>query len=138
MDRPIVGTGIIIFKEGKILLGLRKKKIGHNEWQFAGGKVDLFEDFETTVLREAKEETNLDVTNVRFVGVTNDIYKDFDRHYITLFFACDYKSGPLFNNEPEKAQDWTWYDPNNLPQPLFLPVKNLLKQNIDFSQYADK
>lgn len=138
MERPIVGTGIIIFKDGKILLGRRKKKIGRGEWQFAGGKVDLFEEIEDTVVREAKEETNLDVENLRFIGFTNDIYADIKRHYITLFYVCDYKSGELKNNEPEKAEDWSWYDPKNLPEPLFLPIRNLLKKGIDIADYESK
>ena len=40
-----------------------------------------------------------------------------------------YQSGELTVCEPEKCEQWDWFYWNNLPQPLFLPIKNLLKQN---------
>jgi 8-oxo-dGTP diphosphatase len=32
--------------------------------------------------------------------------------------------------EPDKYTEWDWFKVNNLPQPLFLPVENLLKQKV--------
>jgi 8-oxo-dGTP diphosphatase len=131
MDRPVVGTSVIIIKDGKVLLGKRKKKIGYDQYQFCGGKIDMFEDLEDGAAREAKEETNLDVKNVKFITATNDVYKEYNKHYITLFFVADYAGGELKNMEPDKADDWDWYDWDNLPEPLFLPIKNLLKQGFN-------
>jgi 8-oxo-dGTP diphosphatase len=31
--------------------------------------------------------------------------------------------------EPEKLEKWEWFKWENLPSPLFLPIKNLKKQN---------
>lgn len=41
---------------------------------------------------------------------------------------ADYDSGEVKIMEPEKCEQWEWFDWNNLPKPLFLPAQNLLKQ----------
>ena len=33
--------------------------------------------------------------------------------------------------EPEKCEKWEWFEWNNLPEPLFLPIQNLLKQKFN-------
>lgn len=138
MDRPGVGTGVIVFKGKQVLLGKRLKKDGHGTWHFPGGRMEFGEDFIETGIRETKEETNVDIKDVQFLTVTNDIFHETKDHYITLFLVAKYAGGEVKDMEPEKAGDWSWYDYDKLPEPYYLPVKNLLKQNIDFSQYADK
>lgn len=41
----------------------------------------------------------------------------------------DYDSGKVKIMEPEKCEEWNWFDFQNLPSPLFLPLRNLLKTN---------
>jgi len=33
--------------------------------------------------------------------------------------------------ELEKCEQWKWFEWKNLPQPLFIPIQNLLKQDFD-------
>ena len=73
-NRPIVGVGVAVRKENKVLLGLRKNAIGAETWSFPGGKVEFGETFEKAARREITEETGLVVTNFKQGQTTNDIF----------------------------------------------------------------
>ncbi len=123
-----VGIGVIVRKNGKILLGKRKGSHGEGDWSFPGGHLEFGEEFSDCVRREVLEETSLQVKNIRFGAVTNDIFKKEHKHYITIFMVCDYDKGELMNNEPEKCEKWEWFDWKKLPKPLFLTIRHLQKQ----------
>lgn len=125
----IVGVGVLIKKNNKILLGKRVSKHGKGTWSPPGGKLDEGESFEVCAKREVKEECGIDIDNVKFLTCTNNIFSEEGVHTITLFMTADYVSGEPQVLEPDKLQDWRWFE--NLPEPLFLPVINLLKQDYD-------
>ena len=60
--------------------------------------------------------------------MTNDIFADMGRHYITLHYVCKYELGEPRVMEPEKCAKWEWFRWDSLPEPLFPPVRNLVKQ----------
>lgn len=126
-----IGTHVIIVKNGKVLLGKRKNSGGAGTYGLPGGHLEFNESPEECIKREVLEETNLKIKNIRFITYTNDLFKDTRRHYLNLHFIADYDSGELKNMEPEKCEKWEWVDWNNLPKPLFLPIENLLKKNIN-------
>lgn len=125
--RPEVGVAIIIIKDNKVLFGKRKNKHGADTWHFPGGHIEMTESFEQTAIRETKEETNVDIKNVRVIGPTNDVFVEEGKHYVTIFTIADYAGGEVKDMEPDKAEGWDWYEWDKLPQPYFLPVENLLK-----------
>jgi len=49
-----------------------------------------------------------------------------DLHYITIFVKCDTETYNAKIMEPEKCTDIGWFYWCDLPQPLFLPIKNYL------------
>ncbi len=51
-----VGVGIMIFKDGKVLMGRRKGSHGAGEYAFPGGHLDFGESFEDCAKRETLEE----------------------------------------------------------------------------------
>jgi 8-oxo-dGTP diphosphatase len=128
---PGVGVGVILLKENKVLLGKRKGSHGDGSWAFAGGHLEFKEDLEECAKREALEETSLHVKNIRFATLTNDIFENENKHYVTIFMTCDYDSGELKIMEPDKCEKWEWFEWGNLPEPLFIPIKNLLKQKFN-------
>jgi 8-oxo-dGTP diphosphatase len=129
MDVPKVGVGVIVIKDGKVLLGKRKNAHGEGSWSFAGGHLDFGESIEECAVREVLEETGLKIKNIRMGPFTNDVFKQENKHYITLFVIADYESGTVKVMEPDKCERWEWFEWNNLPKSLFLPIENLLKQN---------
>jgi 8-oxo-dGTP diphosphatase len=126
-ERPKVGVGTIIIKDGKVLLGKRRNAHGEGTWCFPGGHLEFGERVEDCAAREVLEETNLRFKDPRMGPFTNDIFSKEGKHYITLFVIADYASGELKLMEPEKCERWEWFGWDKLPRPLFVPIENLLK-----------
>jgi len=126
--RPKVGIGTIIIKNNKILLGKRLNAHGEGSWALPGGHLEYQESWEECAIREVKEETNLNIENPKFVYITNDIFAKERKHYITIFMQTNLVTGDLKILEPDKCQEWKWFKWEDLPDKLFLPIQNLLKE----------
>ena len=116
-----VGIGIMIFRDGKILLAKRKNISGHGEYAFPGGGLEYMEGFEQGALREIFEETGVEVENMRFLLLAN--LKDYaPLHFVHIGLVADWKSGEAELKEPHKSESWDWYDLDKLPSPRFKTV----------------
>src|SRR3989338_1934217 len=101
---PNVGIAVFVRKDGKVLLGKRISSHGTGTWHPPGGYLEMYETAEECVVREAKEETGLDIGNVRFITATNDIFKAEGKHFATLHFVADWTSGDVENRGPDKHE----------------------------------
>ena len=130
MKKPKVGLAAIVLKEQKVLLGKRKASHGKGSWGFPGGHLKRGESFEEAVVREVGEETGLRIVMMDRtpVAVTNDIFEEEDKHYVTLYFRARYVSGEPEVREKDRCEEWRWFYWSSLPEPLFWPIQNLLKQ----------
>lgn len=126
-----VGLGVIVRKEGKVLLGKRKNIHGTGTWQFPGGHLEFGEELKDCARREVKEEAGIEIKNVKIETFVNGISRKEKTHYITIFAISDYKSGTVKNLEPKKCEGWEWFKWDTLPSPLFLPINLLLQQNFN-------
>jgi len=115
---PKVGVGVMVFKDGKVLLTKRKGSHGAGEYSFPGGHLEYMESFEDCAKRETREECGIDITNIRFLYVTN-VKKYFPKHYVHIGMVADWESGVPTTMEPDKAEEWKWYSIDALPAPLF-------------------
>ncbi len=124
-----VGVGLYIFNDkNQLLLGLRKSKHGNGTWCPPGGHMEFGESNEQAAIREAKEETGLDILpeDVKMEGVTNDFYQESKKHYITLHLSCRRYSGIPQIAEPDKCAGWQWFNLDALPQNLMLSTQNFI------------
>ena len=128
MEFPKVGIGVIVAKDGKVLLGKRIGAHGAHSWSFPGGHLEFNEEIEACAIREVLEETGIKIKNLKRTAFTNDIFNPEGKHYITIFVLAEPETSEVRNMEPEKCECWQWFDWSSLPQPLFLPVQNLVKQ----------
>jgi 8-oxo-dGTP diphosphatase len=126
--RPSIGVAVIVNKDGKVLLGKRKNAHGAGTWAFPGGHLEFNESIEECARREVFEETGIHIKDSRYDTFTNDIFREDQKHYVTLFVISEYDYGELELREPEKCEKWDWFLWNELPEPKFLPLENLLKQ----------
>ncbi len=123
------GIGVMLWRDGKILLGLRNSDPakaqsalrGEGTWTMPGGKLEFGETIEEGAKRETLEETGIILNDVRVICVNTE--KNEHAHFITIGAYCDNFTGE-FSNEPElKEPDeivrWEWFDINNLPSPMF-------------------
>ena len=136
MEKQIkVGVGVMIVDDNKILLGHRVEKAedtgGIYEpdcWTLPGGKQEYEETMVEAAIRECKEETNLDISDLK-VFTSSDSFQP-DRHYVTINFITASYSGELKIIEPEKIDKWEWFDINELPQNIYTPSKNMITEYI--------
>lgn len=131
MKQVGVGIGVCIIKDGKVLWGKRKNSHGEATWCFPGGHIEFNETWEECAKRETLEETNIEIKNVRFAAATNDIFTTEGKHYVTIFMLADYAAGEVELMEPDKCEEWGWFDWDNPPVPQFQSEVNLYKQGFN-------
>jgi 8-oxo-dGTP diphosphatase len=124
----MVGVAIIITKNDRLLLIKRKGAHGHGTWSTPGGHLEYGETPEQCARREAMEEVGVDVEDIRFRAVTNDIFDATGRHYITLWMEGELIGEPTIAAERE-VSEMGWFAWDELPEPLFIPLENLVKKN---------
>ncbi|MFA5959373.1 MAG: NUDIX domain-containing protein [Tatlockia sp.] len=129
MQSPKVGIGVLIFQGNKLLLGKRKSSHGEGYWGPPGGHLEYGETFEHCAVREVQEETGLTITTPKLLTVTNDIFPNSHKHYVSVLLTAQYPYNQCVQNrEPDKVESWGFFDLNALPDLLFLPLQNLLSK----------
>jgi 8-oxo-dGTP diphosphatase len=117
----------MITRPGQILLIHRHHAHGEGTWSTPGGHLDLGEEPEVCAVREAFEETGIEVLEVRFRGITNDIFRVEGKHYITIWFEALNFRGEASLTAPDEMSELEWFSWDSLPSPLFLPLEHLLE-----------
>ncbi len=135
-ERPKVGIGVMILKDRKVLLGKRKGSHGAGEYAWPGGHLEYMESFEDCAKREVKEETGMEVNNVRFLRLLN-LKSYAPKHYVDIGLIADWKDGEPKVMEPNKIEGWNWYDMNKLPEPLFSTLETYFEAYKTGKNYFD-
>ncbi len=97
----------IILKDNKIVL-IHRKRNGEEFWAFPGGSIEENESKEEAVKREVKEETNLDVLNLKFAFET--VNQDGQKHFV-YYCNCNNNELKLIGEEAEINSEHNWYNP---------------------------
>lgn len=84
-----VGMGVMIFKDGKVLMQRRHGKHGSGEYAFPGGHLEFGESFVKCVKRETTEEAGIKIKNVKFLYVAN-LNKYPGKHYVQIGMIADW------------------------------------------------
>jgi 8-oxo-dGTP diphosphatase len=122
-SHPRVGVGVIVIRHGLVLLGLRQGSHGSGTWALPGGHLEFGETVEDCAIREVREETGLEIRDLRAGPYSNDRFEG--RHYVTLFVLASSHDGEPRLAEPDKCSKWQWCRWSELPQPLFQPVHTI-------------
>ncbi len=134
-QRPRVGIGILVIQNGQILLGERINAHGFGTWAHPGGHLEYGETPFECAQRELKEEADLTATEITAGPWTNDLFEEDNKHYISLFMFVRHFEGKPKVMEPEKCSGWKWFDLDQLPNPLFKPLSNLLEEYTIFEEH---
>lgn len=97
----LTADSIIVFKPNKIVLIRRKNPPFKGEYALPGGFVDIGETVENACIREAKEETNINIKITKLVGVFSKPNRDPRGHVVTIAYLCK----PKTKNEKPQAKD---------------------------------
>ena len=115
-QRPFLAVSAAIFRDGKVLIVRRARKPALNLYSLPGGAVEVGESLTEAVVREVREETQIDIEPVALAGHREAIVRDkkgrVERHFVILSFASRWLRGePILNSELDDAR---WIDPAEL------------------------
>lgn len=124
---PLIGVGVMIIKNNKMLLGKRIGSHGSGTFGWAGGHLEFGESLEDCAVREVWEETGVKIkfSSLKFLCLSNII--EYGKHYVDIEFLCSNFTGEPKVTEPAKRESWKWYKMENLPKPLFKAVELTVK-----------
>ena len=131
-----VGCEVFLIKEGAILLGKRKNCYGEGMWGLPGGHLEPGESIRECVRRELKEEIDIEGLEFRLISVADCI--DERGHYIHISFLLEKFLGEIKNMEPDLCYEWKFFSLTNLPEELFNPHKNILKNYFENVLYLER
>lgn len=115
--RPAVAAAIFN-EQGEILLQRRKDV---NKWCIISGHVEFGETVQAAILREIEEETNVQSSIVRFIGVYSSpesqtyTYPDKTIHYVTSYFEAKLSGAIEENFSNSETHELRFFSPENIP-----------------------
>ena len=127
-EKPIVGVGALIQDGERYLLIKRAAEPDAGFWSIPGGLVEVGEKVEDAAVREAKEETGLDVEVVELLGVVDKIVRDDDSlikfHFVIVDYLVTPKGGSL--RAASDALEAKWVKSEEIPgyeiSPTLVPL----------------
>lgn len=124
IDVPGIGVGGIIINNNKILLLKRKLEPEIDSWCYPGGRLEFGETLEDAVIREIKEEVNLKVIILKYIGYGNQITENY--HWVNHTFITQVINGVEKNIDTAAHSDMQWFDINDLPENLMYVTKQTI------------
>ncbi|WXG41847.1 MAG: NUDIX hydrolase [Candidatus Freyarchaeum deiterrae] len=103
---PRIAVDAIILKDDCVVLIKRKNPPFQGHYALPGGFVEIGEFVEEAVVREAKEETGLDVQVERFSGIYDNPKRDPRGHVISIAYLCKVVGGELKAGSDAKDASW--------------------------------
>ena len=108
--RPIVGVGVVVWRDDEVLLIRRAKPPRVGSLSLPGGAQELGETVEETARREVREEAGVDIRLLGLVDVIDSVSRDdagrVRYHYTLLDYAAEWIGGELRAGSDAAAADW--------------------------------
>ena len=126
---PYPAADIIIKKDGGVVCVYRKNP--PHGWAIPGGFINYGESAEQAAVREAKEETGLDIRDLELFGVFSDPHRDPRFHTISIVFVAQ-ASGQL--KAGDDASSVRIFSEADLPEEMAFDHRQILKQFFEKQQ----
>ncbi len=125
-ENPIVGVAAVVLdQQGRLLLGRRNSSY-KGLWCIPCGYVEYDEDVYEALIREFKEETNLDIEITGICSVQSNFHNP-ETHTVGIWFEAKVTGGELTAREDLDKVDF--FDLDNLP-PLAFPTDAIVIEKI--------
>ena len=136
-ERPLVGVGVLIRDGDRYLLVRRAAEPDAGLWSIPGGLVELGERVEEAAVREALEETGLEVEIRDLLGVVDKIERDdagrIRFHFVIVDYLAEVKGGSL--KASSDALEARWVRAEEFPKYRLSPT--LVKLLRDIGLYPE-
>ncbi len=120
---PIPTVDIIIETDYREVVLIKRKNPPYG-WAIPGGFVDYGESLEDAAIREAKEETNLDIKQLRQFHTYSDPHRDPRHHSISTVYIANAKGVPQAKDD---ALEIGIFNESNLPEEIAFDHRSILK-----------
>ena len=120
---------LILKKDNQILLIKRKNTGWHDGYySLVGGSSDGNETMTQAVIREAKEELGIEIAE-EFLKVVHAVFTTGheNQRIVSFIFEATNWKGELKNMEPEKHENFEWFEMNNFPENI-IPCDKVIIQ----------
>jgi len=114
---PMIGIGVIVWRDDKVLLVRRKNPPLQGQWGLPGGKQQLGETIFEAAVREVREETSLSITPLSVLTALDAITKDnkdkIEYHYTIIEVVAEWQSGEARADDDALDVRWAALDEVN-------------------------
>ena len=115
-NRPLIGVGVVVFKDDRVLLIRRGKPPREGQWSLPGGRQRLGERVAQAAAREVAEEAGIEIAVGGLIDVVDSITRDdsgaVEYHYTLVDVAAEWRSGEAVAGHD--AAEVVWADPGDL------------------------
>jgi 8-oxo-dGTP diphosphatase len=132
-------TLCFLIKDGKVLLGRKKRRFAEGKWNGFGGKRNSDEDIKTTAIREFQEEAEITPKGLTQVAILNCYHPEWSQQVI-VYTSGEWKGNPSETEEMEPR----WFSVTEVPynqmwedEAIWLPMVldgDKLKANLHFDK----
>ena len=130
---------LIVKKEDKVLM-MRRFNTGWMDGMYTlpAGHIEENETAQQAISREAKEETDLDIS-LEDLTIVHTMHRksDWGREYFDMFAEAKSYSGEAKINEPDKCDEIGWFSIDSLPENTLPYVKEVLSQIAKGNHYSN-
>jgi ADP-ribose pyrophosphatase YjhB (NUDIX family) len=125
LRNPLPTVDIIIELEGETppRIVLVSRKIHPPGWALPGGFVEYGETVEEAAVREAREETGLDISLIRQFHVYSEPSRDPRGHMMSTVFLARARGMPVGADDAKEARG---FDPNDLPEDMAFDHRDVI------------
>lgn len=116
--KMLIVAAAIVLNQNKVLIAQRKE--GSNmefKWEFPGGKMEENETPEQCLIREIKEELNMEIEPIEIYKVIRHRHKDKD--ILLLAYICNFIGG---EGRPIECNDFRWIEKEELDDYEYTPA----------------
>lgn len=141
-DRFTLRASVHIFfmKDKDILLSLRKNISSDGQYSVVAGHLNGGETVTEAIIREAKEEANVDIDSkdIEMKTVCHSYNKANDTEFIQFYVICRKWQGELVNNEPDKCGEIKFCPVDSLPENMVPYIKIAIKKVLSGVKYYEQ
>lgn len=134
----LIASVYLLFRKGNKILLLRRCNTGYEDGNYGlvAGHVDGNEAFTTAAVREAKEESGVDINPADLLLKTTMHRRQKDER-VDFFFEPTKWTGDITNTEPDKCDDLSWFPINNLPENTIPYIHQAIECSIKGIPYSE-
>jgi ADP-ribose pyrophosphatase YjhB (NUDIX family) len=122
---------LLFFRNSDEILLLKRQNTGFEDgkWSVVAGRIDGQEEVKTAAIREAREESGVEInpSELEIIGVMHR--KNADMEWIDFFLNVYSWNGQIVNAEPNKCEELKWFKLTELPDNMIPYVRRAIERN---------